>query len=201
MQFPSLLIVGTLATVVYVGTILLCRWHYKNKYSRFAANNLGPNLQPIINTMPQFMWIVDNNGLIDYANKSWCEFTGFVSIPDKKSPLRDFAQPLNISDPWTVASATSLGYKTDMKIRSKDGNEQTFTAHIHPIKDLAGRITNWVGICSNTDVQKVSNGQAEKDVNSLYHLRLLTAEICKEFKETPLKENRKKPIKKVIKTR
>ena len=113
--------------------------------------------------MPQMVWTAKQDGLIDYFNKQWFEYTGFEEGHSDQS----WMPVLHTEDvePWqkTFNHSIKTGNPYQIEFRFKDrkspGTHRWFLCRSLPVKDSEGNITRWIGTC--TDINDAKRIQEE----------------------------------------
>ncbi|NEX62154.1 PAS domain S-box protein [Noviherbaspirillum galbum] len=115
----------------------------------------------ITNAMPQMVWTASPDGMVDYHNERFYDFTGeTAAAPDANIWARrlhpedhDAAQTL-----WQHCVATGEWYETTYRLRHHSGEYRWILARGVPILDDAGTILKWMG--TDTDIHE--SKQAEE---------------------------------------
>jgi PAS domain S-box-containing protein len=113
--------------------------------------------------MPQLAWITDADGAPEYFNQGWYAYTGTTLAtmlhPDRPAVIHPQEQQ-RAREAWKQAVQSGQAYSMEYRLRSADGTYLWFLARGVPVKDENGRITHWLGTCTDIDSQKRS---AEKE--------------------------------------
>ncbi|KAI0158235.1 hypothetical protein GGR57DRAFT_40244 [Xylariaceae sp. FL1272] len=110
----------------------------------------------ICDTMPQMVWTTTPDGLHDFFNNRWYDFTGLS--PDESLGL-GWKNPFHPDDmratekAWKHSLATGEPYFTEYRCLSKDGEWRWMIGRAMPLKNKdTGKIEKWFGTC--TDVHE-----------------------------------------------
>ncbi|KXJ91220.1 hsp90-like protein [Microdochium bolleyi] len=125
--------------------------------------------QVICDSMPQMIWTTTPEGLHDYFNNRWYEYTGL--IPENSLGL-GWKLPFHPDDMattgerWQHSLATGDPYMTHYRCLSKDGEWRWMLGRALPLRNKhTGEITKWFGTC--TDVHEALEAQiAAEQTNS-----------------------------------
>lgn len=113
--------------------------------------------------IPQIVWTTKSNGLVDYFNNRWYEYTrlsveesvdwGWQTVlhPDD----REFTRLC-----WLQAVETGNTYEVEYRLRSQDGTYRWYLARGLPIRDKDDQIIRWFGTC--TDIEDQKRAQSER---------------------------------------
>ncbi len=108
--------------------------------------------------MPQMIWTADANGVLNYRNQRWYEYTGMSEAESVGGPSTAKAVHPDERDPalklWRSAIATGEPFETECRFRRWDGEYQWFICRAVPTRDAGGHITGWIGTITNIDNQK-----------------------------------------------
>jgi PAS domain S-box-containing protein len=122
-------------------------------------------LRRLTDALPQMVWVLDENGVAQYFNGRWTEYTG-VATRDHDSLFAtvhpDDRQAILAN--WRECIHTGLPLETEYRVRRHDGEYRWFLAHSVPVADENGRIEQWLGSLTDVDDKK---RHAESVANAL----------------------------------
>ena len=116
------------------------------------------NLRVLAETVPQLVWTTRPDGLVEYWNQRWYDYSG--SSPEQSSGhgWNQFLHPDDYQHTLTVwRHALATGEPYEIEYRLKDGQTGTyrwFLARGTPVRDETGQIVKWFGTCTDIDEQK-----------------------------------------------
>lgn len=101
--------------------------------------------------MPQMVWVTRPNGVHEYYNQRWYEYTGFK----KKNSMpwhtlvhtEDRDEVLNR---WQYSLKTGSVYEAEYRLQNRLGEYRWVLARAYPIRDDSGAIIYWFG--TSTDI-------------------------------------------------
>jgi PAS domain S-box-containing protein len=106
-------------------------------------------------SIPQMVWLIDDNGRAVYFNKQWAAYTGIASdnrLPDEV--VAEFIHPEDqemTAQAWDLAWRGERNFQVEHRIRSASGEYRWYLARAESYRDPAsGRIAMWFG--TSTDV-------------------------------------------------
>lgn len=107
----------------------------------------------LADSMPQIVWTAGPDGLLDYFNKVWFDYSGTdyddnVGVGWAKSVHPDDL-PLTL-ERWTRALESGSIYENEFRLLSAQGEYRWFVVRAIPSKDSEGRVLRWYG--TNTDI-------------------------------------------------
>lgn len=112
------------------------------------------NLRALADSMPQVVWTARPDGVLDYTNLRWTEYSGstdpaawldFVAPDDRDAAVA------------TWAAALESRHTYEAKFRLLRQQDQTFRWHLVraiPAFDDAGNVVHWFGTCTDIEDQK-----------------------------------------------
>lgn len=110
-------------------------------------------LRALADTVPQMVFSADGDGMTDYMNKRWYEYTGL----SRGEVSEEFWQTILHPDDrdrlvarWWHSIATGERYEAQFRARHHSGQYRWVRAMALPFRDSEGRITRWFG--TNTDI-------------------------------------------------
>ncbi|SNS88695.1 PAS domain S-box-containing protein [Noviherbaspirillum humi] len=143
-----------------------------------ALKTSEARLQSLINTIPQLIWSVSPKGKPTYFNQQWYAFTG---MPDGALNGWDAVHPEdrepNLAQ-WKISVVQGTTYEVKNRLRHHSGEYRWTLVRAVPVRDEAGRITEWIG--SNTDIhaqELASEALNEIDVRKTEFLAMLAHEL------------------------
>jgi PAS domain S-box-containing protein len=110
--------------------------------------------------VPQMVWFTSRDGLTEYFNVRWEEYTG---LSQKESLGNGWAVAMHPDDlvrtlaRWEQATATGEPYEIEYRIRGRDGEYRWFLGRALPVRDASGEIVRWFGTC--TDIEEVKRAE------------------------------------------
>ena len=127
------------------------------------------NFRQLADAMPQIVWTANPNGLVDYYNQRWFDYTGMglETTEGWESVLHphDLDQCLEL---WSHALKT--GEKYEVKYRFKRASDGVYRWHLgraSAARDDEGQIVKWFGTCTDIDDQKQAEEALEMARNEL----------------------------------
>jgi PAS domain S-box-containing protein len=128
-------------------------------------------LKEISDSMPQIVWSANPDGMLDYFNTVWFQYSGTTFEENvgngwaKAVHAEDIAKTAEL---WAVSLKTGIPYENEFRLRSAKGEYRWHVARAQPLYDEKGSVRKWHG--TNTDIHdfkllsedlKVSRGEAE----------------------------------------
>ncbi len=123
-------------------------------------------------SVPQIIWSTDAEGVHDYFNRRWTEFTGIAPEAIEPTTWQDLVHPddwLRVIETWRECLATGKTYDIDYRFRHRDGDYRWLWVLALPLRDADGRIVRWYGTASDIDAPKRLEEQRELVSRELDH--------------------------------
>jgi PAS domain S-box-containing protein len=111
----------------------------------------------ITEAMPQMVWSTRPDGFHDFYNRRWYEFTG---VPDGSTDGEGWNGMFHPDDQerawaaWRRCLETGENYEIEYRLRHRSGAYRWVLGRAVPIRDADGRITRWMGTCTDIDEQR-----------------------------------------------
>lgn len=166
--------IGLIATDVTSQTLL----NHKIKESEAQFSGLADNIANLA-------WMANADGWIYWYNKRWFEYTGTTFEQMEGWGWQTVHDPKilpTVIENWQNSIANGQPFEMIFPLKAANGKFREFLTRVVPIKDIEGKIVNWVG--TNTDIteQKKAEDQfriladqspmivwkTDKQVNILY---------------------------------
>jgi PAS domain S-box-containing protein len=119
----------------------------------------------LFDLMPQLGWTARENGVIDFYNQRWYEYTGATWESLQASGRLSVHDPLHlpaILERWDHSLLTGEPFEMEFPLRRADGVFRWFLTRVRPVRDAEGKIVRWVGI--NTDIHDQKMASENRDV-------------------------------------
>lgn len=126
------------------------------------------SLQFLADSMPQIVWTAAPDGMLDYYNQRWFDYSG--SNPETVSPTewQDTVHPDDIDRciaAWTHSVTTGEDYEIELRLRrASDQSYHWQLTRAFPQYGSAGHIVRWVGTCTDIQDQKEAQATLEQQV-------------------------------------
>ena len=114
----------------------------------------------LTDVLPQMIWSTLPDGYHDYYNARWYEFTGVPAGSTDGEAWNGMFHPEDQARAWTIwrhSLETGEPYEIEYRLRHHSGDYRWVLGRALPVRDGAGRVTRWIGTCTDID-------QARRDV-------------------------------------
>ncbi|MEJ1238098.1 ATP-binding protein [Chryseolinea sp. T2] len=119
----------------------------------------------LANSIPQYVWIADATGKIEYMSDQWEHYSG-TSIETGKTAFSSFIHKDDVDEVrtrWASSMKTKQPWKSEFRLRNeKTGEYRWFSGHTVPIYDDHGNVVRWIGSSSDIHAQKTANFELEE---------------------------------------
>lgn len=109
----------------------------------------------LADAMPQMAWSTPADGMTDYFNARWYEFTGAREGDHYGTGWLQALHPDDIeiaNQAWTSAVGSGEPYEVEYRLRRHDGDYRWTLARGLPMRDDEGKVVRWFG--TNTDIHE-----------------------------------------------
>jgi PAS domain S-box-containing protein len=141
-------IAGVLNFAVEVTEQVRTRRQLEESEKRFRA---------LADAMPQMVWTAGPDGVLDYCNQRWLEYTGMEGY-DPAQGFRPFVHPDDLPIAlvkWHHALESGQIFEVECRYRrGRDGSYRWHLARALPVRDGNGAIVKWYGTTTDIDDQK-----------------------------------------------
>ncbi|MEP6951844.1 MAG: PAS domain S-box protein [Ginsengibacter sp.] len=123
--------------------------------ARKKVENSEREFRQLADSLPALVWTTDTKGIQTFASKKWKEFTGLD--PYDAATFEKMVHPADLKSIikiWADCLASGEIYKTEVRLRSKNGDYQWFYVNGEPVKNEKGEIKKWIGTFTNINEQK-----------------------------------------------
>jgi PAS domain S-box-containing protein len=137
-----------------------------------ASNHTQATFQVLTEVMPQMVWSTRSDGFHDYYNARWYEFTGVPAGTTDGEGWNGMFHPDDQERAWgrwRHSLETGEPYEIEYRLRHHSGAYRWTLGRAMPVRDEAGRITRWIGTCTDIDDAKRGAEQNELLSRELSH--------------------------------
>ncbi|HVG62652.1 MAG TPA: PAS domain S-box protein [Hyalangium sp.] len=126
--------------------------------ARSRAEKAEDSLRRLADSIPAFIWSTGPEGVIDYYNRPWYEYTGIPQGSVDRALVLSVCHPEDlgpIDQRWR--EGLERGEPIQSEIRILRASDQTWRWHLVrtvPWKDASGRVARWFGTSIDIDEQK-----------------------------------------------
>jgi PAS domain S-box-containing protein len=137
-----------------------------------AIHDLEQRFEALADAMPQMVWSALPNGAADYFNRCWHDFTGEPLEASYGDRWMQFLHPDDhaaAQGAWRGAVASERDYEIEYRLRRADGEYRWMLVRGLPMRNKAGRVSRWIGTCTDIHEQKATAEQHELLTRELSH--------------------------------
>jgi PAS domain S-box-containing protein len=115
----------------------------------------------IIDTIPTMLWTVQPDGLVDFVNQRWLDYTGLSLAGGLQDPTRIVhAEDLpKARKKWLADWAAGGPYEDEMRLRRADGVYRWFLIRAAPLRDEEGNLVKWYGVAIDIEDRRQTESQ------------------------------------------
>jgi PAS domain S-box-containing protein len=107
----------------------------------------------IIDTVPAQLWTESPDGVVDFVNRRWVDYTGMTLEQAVGSGWNRMVHPDDIErvlNTWRTLIAEGKPREIESRLRRSDGEYRWFLSRCYPLIDRSGHILGWYG--TDTDI-------------------------------------------------
>ncbi len=168
--------------------VRLTREMEERKRAERSARQSEAELQTLVESIPQIVWITLPDGQHIHFNQQWFDYTGRTleeSLGDGWNPPFHPEDRARAAKRWQTSIDTGEVYEIEYRLRRTDGVYHWMLGRALPLRDGAGKIVKWFGTCTDIDELKQAEQMARENADKQRELaaqlvtertRLLTAQ-------------------------
>jgi PAS domain S-box-containing protein len=141
-----------------------------------ALKQAEDRIRLVIDTIPTMAWSLRPDGVLDFVNQRWLDYTG-LSFAEAMADPKRIMHPEDLSkttQKWLLNMAAGEPHEDEMRLRRADGEYRWFLIRTVPLLDQQGNIAKWYGTCTEIEDRKDAE---QKLRDSGEQLRALTARL------------------------
>ena len=132
------------------------------RQAEHALRESEARFRQLAEALPEIVYTNDAEGITDYLNPRWFEYTGqppgtdpLVAIEEVIHP--DDAEPLQ--ERWAAALAAGETLEAELRLRRHDGEYRWFLTRVVPVRDADGGVARWFGTSTDIHAQKATEAE------------------------------------------
>lgn len=146
-------IIGVMNFAVDVTETVIARKKIEESEERFRL---------LAETLPQLIWTMDGEGELVYASSRWREYTGIDPEPDNWEKIVHPNDLKTVNDAWEKSKRTLRPYRTEVRLRNRNGKYRWFSGQGEPILKDNGEVDRWIGGFTDIHDQKEIEASLER---------------------------------------
>lgn len=138
----------------------------------------------MVENLPEPAWIANSRGRLIWGNRRWREYIGATLEEIGKSDWSVIHDPTflpEVTKRWMHALATGEPVEMAFPLKGVDGSFRLFLTRATPLRDGAGKITNWFGVNTDISDREANTAQLNTQKRLLETLNRTAANIAAEL--------------------
>jgi hypothetical protein len=119
-------------------------------------------LRFLAESIPQLVWMADENGRFEYKTGRWFEYSGLEQDDDEV--LDKMLHPEDrgrIKTLWGESIRSKKAFKDEARLKNRNGEYRWHSVSGEPIINADGKVFKWIGVFNDIDEQKTSAEKLE----------------------------------------
>ena len=116
-------------------------------------------LRDVVETIPAYVWSALPDGLVDFVNRRWLEFSGFTLNQALGWGWADAVHPedrAGLVEAFRAGIASGKAVEAEARMRGADAQYRWLLFRTVPLCDRSGKIVKWYG--KSTDITELQAG-------------------------------------------
>jgi PAS domain S-box-containing protein len=130
----------------------------RRKMAELELRDSEQRFRQLADAMPQIVWAARPDGVLDYFNRRWYEYTGFPVGQEGDESWKPILHPDDVQrcvDAWYEAVRSGQPYQIEYRFKDRAaGGYRWHLGRALPVRDGARRIVRWFGTCTDIDAQR-----------------------------------------------
>jgi PAS domain S-box-containing protein len=142
----------------------------ERKKAQQSVAFLEARLRQVSEALPIHVWTADPEGVVDFANSSFLQYTGADKEDDEVQNWQQFVHPDDMEkaqEVWNNAHEASFAYVHEMRLLHHGGEYRWLRLHASPILDDEGQISYWFGTAIDIDDLKRLERRLTRTIESI----------------------------------
>src|SRR6266446_5845217 len=127
-----------------------------------ALKRAEDRIRLVIDTIPTMAWSLRPDGVLDFVNQRWLDYSGLSFEDAIKEPMR-VMHPEDLSrstEKWLKDMAAGEPSEDEMRLRRADGEYRWFLVRTAPLRDGQRNLVKWYGVSIDIDDRKRAESQS-----------------------------------------
>jgi PAS domain S-box-containing protein len=110
----------------------------------------------IIDTLPTMIWTLQPEGVVDFVNQRWMDYTGLSLEEEIENPTRP-VHPEDlprVMEKWLPDLAAGEASEDEIRLQRADGEYRWFLVRTVPLRDAHGNVLKWYGVSIDIEDRK-----------------------------------------------
>jgi PAS domain S-box-containing protein len=136
----------------------------ERKRAEEAIRQSESRLRQLADAMPQIVYTCGPDGMADYINRRWFEYSGRAVEQSMGNFWTDVIHPDDRERAgllWQEAVKTASQFEAEFRLRCKDGRYRWHLSRAIPVRNERGRVVKWIG--TSTDIHDRKEAEAERE--------------------------------------
>ncbi|HYR76478.1 MAG TPA: PAS domain-containing protein [Pyrinomonadaceae bacterium] len=128
----------------------------ERKEAEDALRRSEDRLRLVIDTIPTMAWSLQPDGVIDFVNQRWMDYTG-LSLEEAIAEPTGTMHPEDLSAAsaeWGANMAAEEPFEGELRLRRADGEYRWFLVRTDPLRDEQGKVVKWYGASIDIEDRK-----------------------------------------------
>ena len=128
----------------------------ERKQAEDALRQSEDHLRLVIDTIPTMAWSIRPDGVVDFVNQRWIDYTGLSLEEEIEEPTRPIHPEdiPGIMERWKVEREVGAPYEEEIRLRRAGGEYRWFLVRTAPLRDDRGNIVKWYGVSIDIEDRK-----------------------------------------------
>jgi PAS domain S-box-containing protein len=141
----------------------------ERKLAEEAVKQAEDRIRLVIDTIPTMAWSLRPDGIVDFVNQRWLDYTG-LSFKDAIIEPNCIVHPEDLSravEKWLKDMAAGESSEDEIRLRRADGEYRWFLVRTVPLRDKLGKITKWYGVSIDIEDRKQAEMQSRALIDAI----------------------------------
>lgn len=143
----------------------------ERKMAEEAVRQAEDRIRLVIDTIPTMAWSLRPDGVVDFVNQRWMEYTG-LSLEEALEDPHRIVYPEDLASAvgnWLQNMAAGNSHEGEMRLRRADGEYRWFLVRVSPLRDAQGNIGKWYGVSIDIEDRKQAEIAARTLIDAIPH--------------------------------
>jgi PAS domain S-box-containing protein len=152
-----------------VGTVVVNEDVTDRVQAEEALRRSEEHLRLVIDTIPTMAWSLRADGIVDFANQRWLDYTGLSleeAIQEPTGAIHPEDLP-GVMEKWLATMAAGEPSEDEMRLQRADGEYRWFLVRTAPLRDDQGNLNRWYGAAIDIEDRRQAEEKLKQSESQL----------------------------------
>lgn len=167
-----------------IGASKIARDITERKRAEAALVKSAEEFRQLADSMPQIVWTAGPDGVVNYFNRRWYEFTGLAKSAPTEMEWQPVLHPEDLSNcarRWEESVRTGNSFQVECRLRNSAGEYRWHLARALPVRNAVGGVVRWYGSATDIHEQRLTAEALREEYSIVEQLNVVSRALATEL--------------------